>query len=102
MPGQFDNRPLGDLVDELGAVKAAIADMEQREADLTDALKASGESAVEGALFRVTIAENVRESLDIAAIRKAMPAAWLAKFTRRSASYTLRVASRNGKLAAAA
>jgi hypothetical protein len=101
MAAQFHNRPLGDLVDELGALKAAIADLKARETTLVDALKESGETAIEGALFRAIVVESIAATLDTRAIREAMGEAWCARFTRRTASLACRVTARNGNKRAA-
>jgi hypothetical protein len=50
-------RPLSEIVDQLGDVKAQIADLKAKETALRDELADSGESEVEGDLFRATVSK---------------------------------------------
>lgn len=47
-----------DIVDELGALKAQIAELEVKEAALSDKLRAIGPGAFEGRMFRATVGED--------------------------------------------
>lgn len=53
-----------NIVDQLGAVKARIAELQAQEQQLKDTLIASGERMVEGDLFRATVCEQTRETRD--------------------------------------
>ena len=44
------------VVDRLGGIKAQIAELKKIEADLIERLIISGETAVDGSLFRATVA----------------------------------------------
>jgi len=63
----------GTLVDELGALKAQIAELTAREKEITNLLKAANEAAIDGELFRVTISDSERETLDTKALRRDHP-----------------------------
>ena len=53
------------VVDRLGEVKAEIARLKELEADLAARLIASGEAAIDGALFRATVVTTAEStSLD--------------------------------------
>lgn len=55
----------GDLVDQLLAVKAQLAELEQRERELKDCLIAAGLPSIEGALARASISYCAgREKID--------------------------------------
>lgn len=46
---------LANTVDDLGRLKAEIADLEVRKGELEDVLVESGESEIDGRLFRATV-----------------------------------------------
>ena len=46
---------LANTVDDLGRLKAEIADLEVRKGELEDLLVESGESEIDGRLFRATV-----------------------------------------------
>ena len=60
----FHNLPTGDLVDQLGGLKSAIADLEKRQRALWDELLFGAVEQVDGAQFGATIAHSVRWTLD--------------------------------------
>ena len=99
---QFHNIPAGDLADQLVALKALIADLEAREKALRDELVRRGESAIEGALFRATVAEAVRWTLDTKAVKAQMGAAWYDAHCRQAMVTTVAVKARTGSLPLAA
>ena len=70
------NLPLGDLADQLGALKAEIAALEAREKALRDELIARATATVDGALYTASITEAVRWTLDAKAVRGEMGDAW--------------------------
>ncbi len=53
-----------DLVDTLGQLKAQIADLKKQESMIKTALIDGGQFEYEGALFRVTIVDSIRETVD--------------------------------------
>ena len=52
------NKKLSTLADELGTIKAAIANLKQQETDLKDILKESGQSVIDGEVFRVSVSSS--------------------------------------------
>ena len=56
-------------VDELGLIKAQIAELEAREKVITDALKATGLKAFAGTFYDCTISHSERANFDIKALR---------------------------------
>src|SRR4051812_48095642 len=87
----FDNRPAGDLADELGTVKAQIADLETREKALRDELIRRGVSDIEGAAYSATITQAVRWTLNTAAIKAEMGLTWYDARCRQSVITTVAV-----------
>lgn len=63
----FDSM-LNHPADQLGAIRAQIADLKAQEAALIDALKAEGLGVHEGSAYRATVSEvQGRTSLDVTA-----------------------------------
>lgn len=91
------NSLLSIYVDEIGDIKATIASLTQREQDLKDFLIASGETEIEGDLFRVTISETERESLDMAKVRAFLTDAQLFECTRLTHVTTVRCNAKTRK-----
>lgn len=56
-------------VDELGFIKAQIAELEQKEKALTDALKATGRTSFAGSFYDCTISHSERSNFDTKALR---------------------------------
>jgi hypothetical protein len=84
----FHNLPTGDLVDQLGGLKAAIADLEKRQKALRDELLSR---AVERAQFGATITHSVRWTLDTKSVKAEMGEGWYDKHCRQSAVTTVNV-----------
>src|SRR5579864_7881073 len=97
----FHNLSLGEIVDQLGHAKAEVADAEAREDALRAELIARGAIEAEGVLFRATVSEAVRWSLDAQRIREEMGAAWCDARSKITATTTVRVCSRKGLARAA-
>ena len=70
------------LVDSLGTVQAAIAELEQRARAIKDKLIACGAGAYEGDLFRATVSTSERESLDMKAVRAKLSPQFIAAHTK--------------------
>src|SRR5436190_22419631 len=68
----FHNLSAGDLADQLGALKAEIAELEAREKFLRDELIRRSDGEVEGSFYRATISDAVRWTLDAKAVRSEM------------------------------
>src|SRR5437868_9552881 len=72
----FHNLSAGDVADQLGAVKAEIADLEAREKSLRDELIRRGGAEIDGTLYRATITDAVRWTIDAKAVRSEMGEPW--------------------------
>ena len=68
----FHNLPAGEVADQLGTLKAEIADLEAREKALRDELIRRGGTMIEGAMFCVTVSNAVRWTLDAKTVRAEM------------------------------
>ena len=98
---QFDNLSVGQIVDELGQVKAEAAEIEMREKALKAALIARGITEAEGALFRATVTEALRETIDADKVKTEMGTGWWSARCKVGLTTTVRVSARRGvKLAA--
>lgn len=84
----------GQIVDRLGALKALISQLSEVEADLKAALVESGLAAVDGAVYRATVSQSDRVSLDTGAIRETMGDDWCARFERATPVTSVRVTAR--------
>lgn len=76
----LDNATPGFLVDELGAVREQIKDLQKHEGYFKEALKARlepGQTTVDGEVFSALIEEVEQVRLDTPLIRKDMDEEWL-------------------------
>jgi hypothetical protein len=86
-------------IDTLGAILANIAALEARAEEIKKALKEeaslSGQHHFDGAIFRATYVESNRSTVDWKAIAKqyAIPAEAIAKATKTTAVYSVKVAA---------
>jgi ABC-type xylose transport system substrate-binding protein len=96
MATQFDNLSAGQLVDELGQVKAEAAEIEAREKELKAELIARSVTEAEGALFRATVSEALRETIDTEKVKAEMGATWWSARCRIGVVTTVRVSARKG------
>ena len=72
----FHNLPVGELVDQLGSVKAEIADLEIRQQSLRAELLKRCVTQAEGAVYAATVTQAVRWTIDAKAVRAEMGDAW--------------------------
>lgn len=63
------NRPIEDVVDDLGQLKAQIADLCTQEKDLKQLIIDNDEPVVNGSLFRATLSYQTRTTLDLDKLR---------------------------------
>jgi hypothetical protein len=88
------NLALPALVDELGPLKAEIAELEAREKSLRDELIARGSATAEGRSYSASITEAVRWTLDARSVRSEMGDAWWNARCRRGVVTTVAVKPR--------
>jgi hypothetical protein len=93
---------LVQAIDMFGLLKAEIA---ERELKLKALKKACFDKmpvgAYEGELYRLSISESERETLDMEAVRAKLSPQFIAAHTNVTEVRTLRVSARNGKAVAA-
>jgi hypothetical protein len=99
---QFHNLPVGEIVDQLGSVKAEIADLETREKTLRAELLRRCVIEAEGDQYAAAVIQAVRWTLDTKSVRAEMGDAWFDRRCRQSLVTTVTVAARTvpAKLAA--
>ena len=97
----FHNLSAADIADTLGRVKAEAAEVKEREDALKAELVARGVTEAQGDLFRATITEAARWSLDANAIRAEMGETWCDRRSKVATVITLRVSARTGARRAA-
>jgi hypothetical protein len=88
------NSNLKPLVDELGALKSQIADLEIREKAIKDQLSAIGAGAYDGAHYRATVTFSERATLDMKAVREKLSVQWRRAHTTVTPVTTVRVVAR--------
>jgi|SRR5579863_4251956 len=97
----FHNLSLGEIVDQLGHAKAEVAAAKEREEALRLELIDRGATEAEGALFRATVSEAPRWTLDPERIREEMGAAWCDARSKIGTCTTVRISARKGLARAA-
>jgi hypothetical protein len=97
----FHNLSTGAIVDRLGALKAQLADLKETEEALRGELIARKVEAAEGELFRATVTEALRQSLDAEQIRSEMGERWITSHSKISVVTSVRVSARTGTRKAA-
>lgn len=97
---QFHNLNDGDLADELGGIKAEIADLEEREHALRAELISRGITECEGSLFRATVSQSVRWTLNSKLVKQEMGQEWYDAHCNQTATTTVRINARTRKHAA--
>jgi hypothetical protein len=85
---------LKNIVDELGALKASIAELTERERVLKNAIAASGYAEIDGLLYRATVSLTERATLDTEAVRALLSQEELRQCTKISEVTTVRVSAR--------
>lgn len=85
---------LGLAADELGRLRARIADLTAREAVLKQLLAGPGPGAHEGAEWRATVSVAQRGVLDLAAVRERLSPQFIRAHTTVTEVITVRVTAR--------
>jgi hypothetical protein len=81
-------------VDELGALKAAIAELTEKEKELKTAIAASGYAELDGDLYRATVSLSERVTLDSEKVRALLSDAQIAACSRSTEILSVRVSAR--------
>jgi len=97
----FHNLSLGEIVDQLGHAKAEAAEVKAREDALKAELIARGVPEAEGMLFRATVSDVTRWTLDTDRVKQEMGEAWFTARCKVGASTTVRVSARTATRKAA-
>ena len=98
----FHNLPVGELVDQLGSVKAEIADLETREKTLRGELLKRCVIEAEGEQYAAAVTQAMRWTLDTKSVRSEMGDVWFDRRCKQGLVTTVTVAARtvSPKLAA--
>jgi hypothetical protein len=86
-------------VDQLGVIKAQIADLTKTEKQLADILKASGYAEIDGDLFRAAIVWTERVTLKSDRVREVMSADDIAYCEQKTEIMSVRVSARKKAVA---
>ena len=89
------------LVDDLGVLKAQIADLALREKAIKDQLVEAGPGAFEGEFYRAAVSVSQRETLDMDAVREKLSPQFIAAHTKVTETVSVRVSARSGAVVAA-
>ena len=81
-------------VDELGTLKAAIAELADQERKLKTLIAASGYAEIDGELFRATVSLSERASLDAERVRNLLTDEQIAAVTRVTEITAVRIVAR--------
>lgn len=85
---------LAHIVDELGQLKAAIAELTEKEKELKTIIAASGYAELDGDLFRATVSLSERTTLESDKVRALLSPAQIAACSKVTEVTTVRVAAR--------
>jgi D-serine deaminase-like pyridoxal phosphate-dependent protein len=91
----FNLLHLADTIDRLGFIKAQIAELLREEKELKATLIARGPGAYEGSLYRATVSESERETLDMDAVRAKLSPQFISANTNTTQVVMVRVVARN-------
>lgn len=89
------NDNLSSLVDELGELKAAIAQLELREKFIKGVLCDSGLELIKGKLFQAAVCESERVTLDSAKVRSYLTPVQITDCSKVTMVTTVRVSARS-------
>lgn len=69
------------LADRVGEIKIALAQLEREQAEIKQAFIDHGLAQYDGELYRVTLTETERRTLDMKAVREKLPLKWQQEHT---------------------
>jgi len=87
------------IVDQLGALKAQIADLTKLEKALIDQIKSSGYAEIDGDLFRAAIVWTERVTLNADRVREVLSADDVAYCEQKTEVMSVRVSARKKAVA---
>lgn len=90
---------LASIADELGAVKAELAELSKKEESLKKALIESGLDKIQGSLFQVAVSKSERKSLSSELVRKMLSPEALAQCEQVSQVVSVRVSAKSKEAA---
>lgn len=85
---------IAPLVDELGQLRAEMADLEKRASAIKETLIEAGIGAYEGNTFRATVSKSTRNTLDLEAVREKLSPQFIRSHTKSSPVISVRVVAR--------
>tara|TARA_R110000868_G_scaffold114309_6_gene306322 strand:- start:2408 stop:2692 length:285 start_codon:yes stop_codon:yes gene_type:complete len=89
------SQTLEQMIDELGAIKAQLSNLESKESKLKATItEMIGVGAHEGEMFRVSVSVSQRETLDMEAVRNHLSAQFIRAHTNSKDVVTVRVSAR--------
>lgn len=91
---EVDYAYLAKKVDELGKLRAQIADLCEKESEIKILLIDSGVTEVDGNRYRATVSKSERETLDAEKVRQILTPGQLALVTKVSQVTAVRVCAR--------
>lgn len=89
------SRTVSELVDDLGAVRAEMAELESRDKALREELIRRQVTEASGRLYRMAIVAATRSTLDAKGIRREMGDTWCEAHTRQTITTSVRVTLRS-------
>lgn len=90
---------LKTIVDELGAIKAQIADLTKLEKALIDQIKSSGYAEIDGDLYRAAVSWTERVTLNADRVREVLSVDDVAYCEQKSEVMSVRVSARKKAVA---
>lgn len=88
------------IVDELGAIQAEIADLQDQAKAFRAKLVEAGVGTHEGALFSASVSETERNTLDMRAVRLKLTRQFIVANTNVTSVTTVKVTARSRRVAA--
>jgi hypothetical protein len=88
---------LSKTIDTLGELNAQIAELQTQVKAIKDSLGDLKPGAYEGDLFRLTLSQSIRETLDMEAVREKLSPQFIAAHTRQTEVRTFKLGARTGK-----